>query len=134
MRQVAETGPLFYDLTKEEMEAQCPEYLRAIIRKAFDNKSAGYGPGPTMNDVIKHYEDELVYRQLRASNTDMRINEALDVLMMYHTGGEGYIPWRVPSMVQDSNQKWAIGTFNFEHAKRTHPSLAELIHATGWNI
>lgn len=125
---------LFYDLTKEEVEAQSPHHLRAIIRKAYDNKRPGYGPGPTMNDVIKHYESEQTYRMIRGCNTDMVINEALDVLFEYNGLAEGMIAWMLPSMVSGSDKTWHVHRFNFSSAVRTHPKVLEKLQAAGWYV
>jgi hypothetical protein len=132
MRATTEETPLFYDLSKEEMEAQCPDHLRVIIRKAFDNCRSGYGPGPTMADVIRHYEDEQAYRTIRGCSDDYAINEILDTLFEFNALMEGVIAWRLPSMVSGSDQTWHVGRFSFTHAKRTHPKLFAKLQEDGW--
>lgn len=132
MQATEETTPLFYDLTKEQMEAQCPAHLRLIIRKAFDLCKSGYGPGPTMAAVIKHYEDEQTYRLIRGVNEDQNISEIMDVLFEYNALMEGVIAWRLPSMVDGSEQSWNVGRFNFDCIKRTHPKQLATLQAAGW--
>lgn len=124
----------FYELSKEQMEEMSPPHLRAIIRKAFENKKAGYGPGPTMSDVIQHYEDETNYRLFRSTEQSIDLGEIMDVLFEANTQMEGMIYWRLPSVVMDSTQKWPVGRFNFSAAKRTHPELYTRIEDTGWTI
>lgn len=73
----------FYNLTKEQMEALCPLDLRAIIRKAFDNKRPGMGSGPTMQQVIDHYNDERNYWVIRGVSDEEVVHDALDRLLSW---------------------------------------------------
>lgn len=132
MQATTETTQLFYDLSKEQMEEQCPDQYRVIIRKAFDLCKSGYGPGPTMADVIKHYEDEQTYRLIRGCNQDQHISEILDIIFEFNGLMEGVVAWQLPSMVSGSDKAWPVGRFNFDCIKRTHPKQLEALQAAGW--
>lgn len=128
----ATVNSLFYDLTKEEMKALCPERFRAVIRKAFDNKRSGMGPGPTMAEVIEHYEDEQTYRCIRGIGNNDRVSEILDTFYEFSSGLEGALPWCLPTMVEGSERMWPVSRFRFAGAKRAFPMMLEYLQSEGW--
>ena len=122
----------FYDLTKEEMKALCPDRFRAIIRKAFDNKRSGMGPGPTMAQVIEHYEYEQTYRCIRGIGNDDKVSEILDTFFEWELSPEGSLPWTLPSIIESSNNNYELGRFKFTSARVAFPHLFEQLQAAGW--
>lgn len=131
----ATVNDLFYDLSKEDMEKLCPSDLRVAIRKAFDLPSHGDGPGPTMQEVIDHYNDERNYRLFRHTCGNFRAHEALDAMVisnvLKHLRSK-IMPWSVPSIVEGSNRRSVIGSYDFEQAMSINTEEADFLTRNGW--
>lgn len=124
---------LFYELTKEQMEALCPPDLRVIIRKAFDNRRPGLGPGPTMQEVIDHYNDERNYWVIRNVTDDSIIHDALDrILVVRAGGGAGALHWLLPSIVESIPRLNAVGSFDLAWGRDQFPPLDKILTDAGW--
>lgn len=122
----------FYDLDKDSMEVLAPSDLRLIIRQAYDNKQSGMGPGPTMQDVIDHYNDERNYYVIRGVTDDQAIHDALDRLLAYNSSPEGGLPWYLPSMIAGSTQVNPVGRFKLAHGRAVQPLLDKVLSDAGW--
>lgn len=124
---------LFYELTKDQMESLCPSDLRLIIRKAFDNKRSGMGPGPTMQEVIDHYNDERNYWVIRGVSEDSNIHDALDRLMARKQAGTtGTTPWTLPSIIDGSALFNPVGGFRLGFVRASSPTLDKILTDAGW--
>lgn len=127
----------FYDLSKFLMEAVSPSDLRLIIRKAYDSLKAGngtgMGPGPSMQEVIDHYNDERNYLMMRSVSDDQIVHDALDRLIAYkYPGDSGYIPWRLPSIIEGSTQCNRVGQYGLDEVRKALPQQDAILTAAGW--
>lgn len=133
----ATVNSLFYDLTKEEMETLSPPDLRLIIRKAYDNMRAGMGlgmgPGPSMQRVIDHYNDERNYLMIRGVSDDQIVHDSLDRLLAYKdSGGAGSMPWTLPSIIDGSKQRNSVGQYGLDAVRRALPDHDKVLTEAGW--
>lgn len=127
----------FYDITKEQMESLCPPDLRLIIRKAYDSMRSGMGlgmgPGPTMQRVIDHYNDERNYLMIRGVSDDQLVHVALDRLMAYKSSCDaGSLPWTLPSILDGSKLRNGVGQYSLDAVRRALPELDEVLTTAGW--
>lgn len=112
----------FYQLSKEQMEEMCPSDIRLIVRKAFDLPCSGMGPGPTMAEVIKHYNEERNYRILRSMAGEDTLRQAwLDELFGRATlmDQPGSLHWTVPTIVSGREARYRVGFFDFSEFSDT---------------
>lgn len=133
----ATVNSLFYDLTKEEMETLSPPDLRLIIRKAYDSMRAGMGlgmgPGPCMQRVIDHYNDERNYLMIRAVSDNQIVHEALDRLLAYKGIGDGgSLSWTLPSILDGSTLRNSVGQFDLDAVRHALPEQDKILTDAGW--
>lgn len=125
---------LFYTLTREQIEANSPQWLRKIIRIAFDTMQPGWAPGPTFRDVIDHYEAQTNYLIVRGNATTPDVHEALDTLLNYRFIDAGVVLWMLPSIVENSKASHYVGKFQFDSLREALPLEVRLIKDFGWDI